>query len=102
MDTLVRFLRYALPIALLLTAAVGLPLGLFGSKGLDRVRRLSLELQEFEEANRSIRRENEALRRQIRALHSDPGYIEKIARDELGLIGPQEVVYQFPDDAEER
>jgi cell division protein FtsB len=102
MDALVRFARYALPLALLLLAAVLVPLKVFDSSGLDRVRRLTVELQSIEEANRLIRRENEALRQQIRAFHSDPGYVEKIARDELGLIGPSEVVYQFPDDAEER
>ncbi|HUT77417.1 MAG TPA: septum formation initiator family protein [Polyangia bacterium] len=102
MDALVRFARYALPLALLLTAAVLVPLKVFDSNGLDRVRRLTLELQSIEEANQLIRRENEALRQQIRAFHSDPGYIEKIARDELGLIGPSEVVYQFPDDSEGR
>jgi cell division protein FtsB len=102
MDALVRFARYALPIALLLAAAVLVPLKVFDSKGLDRVRRLTLELQSIEDANRLIRRENDALRQQIRAFHSDPGYMEKIARDELGLIGPSEVVYQFPDDSEGR
>jgi cell division protein FtsB len=101
MDSLARFARYALPIALLLTAAVAVPMKVFDSKGLDRVRRLTLELKSIEEANRTIQRENEALRLQIHAFHSDPGYVEKIARDELGLVGPNEVVYQFPDEAEE-
>jgi cell division protein FtsB len=102
MEALTRFTRWALPIALLLVAAVLVPLGIYGPKGLDRVRRLAGELESIEDANRVLRRENDALRQQIRAFHSDPGYIEKIARDELGLIGPSEVVYQFPEAPEGR
>jgi cell division protein FtsB len=97
MDSLVRFMRVALPAGLLLAAAIFVPLKIFDHKGLTRVERLQLELDDLDETNRRIERENEALRMQIHAFHSDPCYVEKIARDELGMVGPEEIIYQFPD-----
>ena len=93
-----RFLRIALPIALLLAAAIVVPLKLFSSQGLDRVERLKQELEVLRENNRKLVRENQALVSEIRAFHSNPRYIEKVARDELGMVGPNEIIYQFPED----
>jgi cell division protein FtsB len=98
MDSLVRFVRVALPAGLLLAAAIFVPLKVFDHNGLARVERLRHELDELEDNNRRIKRENDALRLQIHAFHSDPGYVEKIARDELGMVGPEEIIYQFPDE----
>ena len=50
------------------------------------------------ENNRKLVRENQALVSEIRAFHSNPRYIEKVARDELGMVGPDEIIYQFPED----
>ena len=97
MATLTRFVRFALPIALLLTAAIGVPVKVLDSQGIERVKRLRKELETLEEDNAKMRRENEALKREIRSFHSDPSYIERVARDELGMVGPDEVIYQFPD-----
>jgi cell division protein FtsB len=44
---------------------------------------------------RSIEQENQDLWRNIERLHSDMGYIEKIAREELGLVRPGELVFEF-------
>jgi cell division protein FtsB len=96
MESLARFMRYALPITLLLIAAIAVPLKVFDSRGLERVERLQRDLDELKEENRKIRRENEALQIEIRSFHSDPSYVEKIARDELGMVGPSEVIFQFP------
>ena len=93
-----RFLRFLLPIALLLAAAIVVPLKLFSSQGLERVERLEQELQVLKENNRQLARENQTLLSEIRAFHSNPGYIEKVARDELGMVGPNEIIYQFPDE----
>jgi len=40
----------------------------------------------------ALRSENEALAAQIRALNTDPVTIERVARQTLGLIKPDEVV----------
>ena len=44
---------------------------------------------------RTIEQENQDLLRNIERLHSDMGYIEKIAREELGLVRPGELVFEF-------
>jgi len=96
MGSFYRFARAALPISLLLLAAVAVPLKILDSEGLERVERLDRELEDLEASNRQLERENDALRREIHAFHSDPRYVEKIARDELGMVGPDEIIYQFP------
>jgi cell division protein FtsB len=90
-----RFFRVVLISALLFVGAVVVPLKLFDANGFDRVERLERELSGLKDADVSLKRENEILRGQIRAFHADPNYIEKVARDELGMVGPSEVVYQF-------
>jgi cell division protein FtsB len=97
MGTIARFARIAVPAALLLAAAIAVPIKLFDRDGYERVDRLRRELARIEEANRALDRENESLRLQIQAFHSDPEYVEKVARDELGMVGPDEVIYQFPE-----
>jgi len=98
MSSLFRFVRIALPIGLLLMAAIGVPLKALDSRGIERVERLNRDLDALKEANRRTRRENEALRTEIRSFHSDPSFVERIARDELGMVGMDEIIYQFPDD----
>jgi len=39
--------------------------------------------------------ENQKLRDEITALRSDPNAIEKIAREELGMVKDGELVYRF-------
>jgi cell division protein FtsB len=97
MGTIARFARIAVPAALLLAAAIVVPVKLLDQRGYDRVEKLRRELTQIEEANRALERENESLRLQIRAFHSDPEYVEKVARDELGMVGPDETIYQFPE-----
>ena len=77
-------------------AAVLVPLKVFDAKGFERVERLRAELTELNEANARLKRENETLRFEIQSFHANPDYIEKVARDELGMVGPDEVIYQFP------
>jgi cell division protein FtsB len=95
MDSLIRFVRVALPVCLLLLAAIFVPMKVFDPRGLDRVKKLERELEDLEETNAKIRRENDAFQLQIKSFHSNPNYIEKIARDELGMVGSDEVIYQF-------
>lgn len=96
MASFYSFFRALLVVLLLLMAAVGIPLKVFGPKGYDRVERLRAELTELNEANARLKRENETLRFEIQSFHANPDYIEKVARDELGMVGPDEIIYQFP------
>ncbi|MGH7848415.1 MAG: FtsB family cell division protein [Candidatus Binatia bacterium] len=47
------------------------------------------------EANFLLQQENNALRRKIQRLRHDDLYLEKVAREELGLARPGEIVYHF-------
>lgn len=96
MASLYRFVRVVLVIGLLFMGAVVIPFKIFDANGIHRVERLRKELSDLNEADAALRRENELLRKQIKSFHADPNYIEKIARDELGMVGPDEIVYQFP------
>jgi cell division protein FtsB len=50
----------------------------------------------------SLRRENAKLRDEARRLKEDPATIESLARDQLGLIRPGEIVFILKDLKEER
>jgi cell division protein FtsB len=95
MSSLWRFIWFTLPLALLLGTAVYVPMKLNDSDGYARVDRLREELESLKSQNRRLARENDAVRQNIRAIQSDADYIENIARNEMGMIGPDEVVYQF-------
>jgi cell division protein FtsB len=70
-------------------------LSIFGENGLLEIGylkkvRLALKREVFE-----LQRENDALRKEIEGLNKDPFFIEKMAREELDLVLPHEVVYHF-------
>jgi cell division protein FtsB len=70
---------------------------LAGSDGLSRLLMLRGERQELgEEAVRRLQ-DNAALRAEITRLRSDPKYLESLARERLGLVRPDEMVYRFVD-----
>jgi cell division protein FtsB len=96
MASFYSFFRALLIVTLLLLAAVVVPVKVLDSNGLDRVERLRNELQDLNEANARLKRENDTLRFEIQAFHANPDYIEKVARDELGMVGADEMIYQFP------
>lgn len=87
--------RILVPIILLL--AIMLFFTIFGDKGLLRAYRLRKELREIRKANVELERENERLKEEIKRLDdkSDRRYIEKLAREELGLVKKGEILFQF-------
>lgn len=84
-----------LPIAILLLALIGAPFMIFSREGLPRLRGLERELEGVQEENKALQREIDELRGHVERLRDDPAAIEQIARDELGLVRPSEVVFQF-------
>ena len=80
---------------MLLGTAVYVPAKLHDANGYRRVERLKSELESLKSRNRQLSRENEAVRQKIKAIQSDADFIENIARNEMGMIGPNEVIYQF-------
>jgi len=90
-------LDQALPIVLLLIALVGAPIMIFSREGLPRLRSVEQELATVEQENLQLKRQITVLRAKVTTLRDDPAAIERLARDELGLIRQTEVVFQFPE-----
>jgi cell division protein FtsB len=75
-----------------------------GDRGVIHLWRLQGEKAKLDEQNYRLQKENEALRQRIVRLRNDDSYLEKIAREELNLARPGEVIYRFssPDSAGKR
>ena len=56
------------------------------------------ELARLESGTADVKAVNAQLRQEIWRLRNDLEYIEKIAREELRLVRPGEVVFEFADD----
>ncbi len=67
----------------------------FGGHGLIHLQRMRSEQQELQHLAFDLQQRNEQLRQQIRRLQSDDAYIEKVARERLGLVKPDEVIYRL-------
>jgi cell division protein FtsB len=92
---LANLVERVLPVAVLVVAVVGAPVLIFSPQGLPRLRGLEKELGDVHEENAELRREIEALRGRVVRLRDDPRAVERIARDNLGLVRQSEVVFQF-------
>ena len=60
--------------------------------GLADLRSLKKERDQLVGENEKLTRENQAISIEIDRLKYDPGYIESIARRELGMIGKDEII----------
>lgn len=79
--------------------ALLLTLSLFtisGERGVFHLWRLGEEKKRLEERTFLLQKENELLRERIYRLRHDDRYLEKIAREDLGLVRAGEIVYRFP------
>jgi len=90
-------LVWILPLGLLLFAIVFVPLHILEAEGLPRYRALRSELLQTRENNARMRREVRELKQSVERLRNDPQAIERIARDELGMLRSDEIVFQFSD-----
>jgi cell division protein FtsB len=88
-------LRRTLPVAMLSLAVVTVPVLVLAPDGLPRLRALQHELAELDAQNDEMRRDVNRLRVEVRRLRDDPARVERIARDELGMVRKNEVVFQF-------
>jgi len=73
-------------------------LAVFGDRGLMDVLKLRGERDEILKTNKALEGDNRLLETKIALLKKDRRYIGQIARDELGMIGRNEVIYRFRDD----
>jgi len=70
---------------------------LIGEKGLMESMRARRRYREVAASLDALRHANAKLRDEVRRLNEDPATIESVAREELGLIRPGEVVFIFKD-----
>lgn len=71
---------------------------LYGDNGLLELNRKHKTYQRIVEENARITQENLKLYRTIYRLENDSVYIESIARQELGLVRPDELIFKFKSD----
>lgn len=67
----------------------------FREDGIIKARRLNKKIEALKSEIGNLKKENERLIREVYALKNDPSYIEKIAREDLGLVKPGEIVFEF-------
>jgi cell division protein FtsB len=89
------FLQKTLPIAMLSLALVAVPVLILEPEGLPRLHALNKELDQVDSENDELRRDIGKLRVEVTHLRDDPAAVERIARDELGMVRTSEVVFQF-------
>jgi cell division protein FtsB len=80
--------------AVLLLLVAGL--AVYGWQGMVRVRELRAELRALERENVALREQAQRLTQVIDRLRNDPAYLERIAREERGMVRPGETVLKFP------
>jgi cell division protein FtsL len=68
----------------------------FGTHGFLAMRRTQDEIRKVKADLDALRKENAALAQEVKDLNSDPRLIEKIARDDLGLARPGEIIIRIP------
>jgi cell division protein FtsB len=70
---------------------------LIGEKGLMQSMNAQRQYRQLQDSLDELRRENASLREEMRRLNEDPDTIESLARKDLGLIRPGEVVFILKD-----
>lgn len=88
--------RIALGVFGLLTVAI-LVLAVFNDKGVLQVRNQSRKLTAMQDEVVGLDAENKQLTKEIQALRTDPTTIERLAREELKLVKPGEIVLVSPE-----
>jgi cell division protein FtsB len=68
----------------------------FGDNGLVELSRLRDKEQQMVRQNEILAGENVNLYRTIRRLKTDPVYIESVARNELGMVGKDDIIIIEP------
>ena len=84
-----RFLFIAALAALIAALSIG------GNRSLIRIYRMNKTRAEVHREIDRLKQGNQELGKEVQSLTNDPGQVESIAREDLGLIKPGEVVYQF-------
>ena len=68
---------------------------IFGEMGLVKYYRMKSQYDALAEEITQLKQNNAKLTKDVRSLRSDPAYLERVARDKLGLARPGEIVYYY-------
>jgi cell division protein FtsB len=71
----------------------------FGPHGFIAMRRTQKEIEQIREQIGKMNEENKSLTEQVNSLKTDPKSIERIAREEMGLARPGELIFKLPETA---
>jgi cell division protein FtsB len=66
-----------------------------GEMGLVKYYRMKTQYYALTEEIAKLKQDNVRLRKDVDSLKNDPAYIERVARDKLGLARPGEIVYYY-------
>lgn len=70
---------------------------ILGEMGLVKYYRMRDQYTTLKDAISALKQDNVRLRRDIYSLKNDTAYLERVARDKLGLARPGEIVYYYDD-----
>ena len=87
--------KRAIPAWFFVLVLLLLGFAVFGDRGFLHVYKAYLQKTELEEQIDALEKTNTELRQEIDALRNDLKAIENIARRELGMVRPDEQIYQF-------
>jgi cell division protein FtsB len=76
-------------------------LAFVGERGFLEAYRFGQHLTQIESRIQTLEEENERLRRRVIGLQTDPYQVEKLAREDLGLARPDEIIFEIVDGAPE-
>src|SRR3974390_3008659 len=88
-------LRYA-PNLMVVFVALLLVHDIFGTHGYLAMRQKQQQIQKVRQDLEKLNKENAELQQNVQDLKSDPETIRKIAREEYGLAGADEVIIKLP------
>jgi len=86
---------WLLPLGLLLFAMIFVPVRILDAEGLPRYRALRAELEQTRDRIARLRNEVRLLHEEVDLLQTDPRAIERKAREELGMVGRDEILFGF-------
>jgi cell division protein FtsB len=85
---------WIIPLGLLVITSVAVPLRLV--EDMPRYLELGAQIGRVTSSNAQLEREIQALTQETEVLRNDARAIERLARDELGMVREGEIVFQFP------
>jgi len=86
-------LVYAAVALLILVLALD---GVFGPHGMIATYRLKLQVEKAQQHAGALEQENKVFADQVRKLKTQPSAIEHVAREQMGLVKPGELVFKLP------